>query len=297
MNWLSKSSMTMTMLLVLFILAMLLLLFVHAVNSANFSEIFQPNWAPDHIVIQGDQISLSLDNTTGCGFESKKKYLFGKATTQLKLVKGNSAGTVIAFYMASEGSNHDELDFEFLGNVSGEPYLVQTNIYINGSGNREQRHSLWFDPTMDFHTYSFFWNQRSILFLVDDIPIREFSNKEKKGVPYPKNRPMGIHGSLWNADDWATQGGRVKTNWSYSPFIATFQSFDIDACELSPDEVDNPLVKCGKLRQFWWDKPVMKGLKQQRKRQLNWVRNKFLVYDYCNDTARFSEMPKECLFV
>lgn len=132
---------------------------------------------------------------------------------------------------------------------------------------------------------------------MDDIPIREFSNKEKKGVPYPKYRPMGIHGSLWNADDWATQGGRVKTNWSYSPFIATFQSFDIDACELSPDEVDNPLVKCGKLRQFWWDKPVMKGLKQQRKRQLNWVRNKFLVYDYCNDTARFSEMPKECLFV
>lgn len=65
MNWLSKSSMTMTMILVLFILAMLLLLFVHAVNSANFSEVFQPNWAPDHIVIQGDQISLSLDNTTG----------------------------------------------------------------------------------------------------------------------------------------------------------------------------------------------------------------------------------------
>lgn len=65
--------------------------------------------------------------------------------------------------MSSDGPNHDELDFEFLGNVSGEPYLVQTNVYINGTGNREQRHELWFDPTQDFHTYSLFWNRRNIL--------------------------------------------------------------------------------------------------------------------------------------
>lgn len=65
--------------------------------------------------------------------------------------------------MASEGLNHDEVDFEFLGNVSGEPYLVQTNVYVNGRGNREQRHSLWFDPTSAFHTYSFLWTPYSIL--------------------------------------------------------------------------------------------------------------------------------------
>ncbi|KAL2533046.1 Xyloglucan endotransglucosylase/hydrolase protein 9 [Abeliophyllum distichum] len=171
----------MSKILVLFNLAMLLLL--RAVNSANFSEIFQPNWAPDHILIQGEQISLSLDNTTDI--------------------------TLLACFRLDNA-------------------------------------------------------QTSMRFLVDDIPIREFSNKEKKGIPYPKKQPMGIHGSLWNADDWATQGGRVKTNWSDAPFVATFQSFDIDACELSADEVDDPVVKCGKLGKFWWDKPVIKELKQQR---------------------------------
>lgn len=70
---------------------------------------------------------------------------------------------ILIMQMSSEGPNHDELDFEFLGNISGEPYLVQTNVYVNGSGNREQRHTLWFDPTTDFHTYSFFWNHRSIV--------------------------------------------------------------------------------------------------------------------------------------
>ncbi|PIN15471.1 Xyloglucan:xyloglucosyl transferase [Handroanthus impetiginosus] len=272
-----------------------LVVVMQAVNSADFNELFQANWAPDHIATQGDQTVLSLDSSTGCGFESKKKYLFGKAKAQLKLIQGDSAGTVTAFYMASEGPNHDELDFEFLGNVTGEPYIVQTNLYINGTGNREQRHYLWFDPTLDFHAYSFLWNRRSILFLVDDIPIREFSNKEKKGVPYPKSQPMGIHGSLWNADDWATQGGRVKTNWSNAPFEATFQSFEIDACELSPIGADDPRVKCGKSGQFWWDKPVVKEVSKQRKKQLKWIHDNFLIYDYCQDVARFADgIPKEC---
>ncbi|XP_022753719.1 xyloglucan endotransglucosylase/hydrolase protein 9-like [Durio zibethinus] len=261
---------------------------------ANFSEVFQYNWAPDHIISEGDQTKLTLDNISGCGFESRKKYLFGQASVQIKLIEGDSAGTVTAFYMASEGPSHDELDFEFLGNVSGEPYLVQTNVYVNGTGNREQRHSLWFDPTLDFHTYSFFWNRRTIVFLVDGIPIRVFTNKEENGVLFPKSQPMSIRGSVWNADDWATQGGRVKTNWSYAPFVSTFRSFIIDACELSP-ETDDSTGKCGKLGQFWWDKPSFSGLNRHGSHQLEWVRRKHLVYDYCKDTARFTELPRECI--
>ncbi|KAF8398747.1 hypothetical protein HHK36_014605 [Tetracentron sinense] len=196
--------------------------------------------------------------------------------------------------MSSEGANHDELDFEFLGNVSGEPYLVQTNVYVNGTGNREQRHTLWFDPTSDFHTYSFLWNPHILMFLVDGIPIRVFVNKEECGTLYPKNQGMRIYGSLWNADDWATQGGRLKTNWSHAPFISTFQSFEIDACELSP-ETEDIVVKCSMVGQFWWTKPAMNGLNKHKSHQLKWVRAKHLVYDYCMDTVRFTEPPRECL--
>ncbi|KAJ6367533.1 hypothetical protein OIU78_000153 [Salix suchowensis] len=140
--------------------------------KASFEDNFSIMWSEDHFKTSEDgQIwYLSLDKDTGCGFQTKQKYRFGWFSMKLKLVGGDSAGVVTAYYMCTEngaGPTRDELDFEFLGNRTGEPYLIQTNIYKNGTGNREMRHMLWFDPTEDYHTYSILWNNQQIVFFVD----------------------------------------------------------------------------------------------------------------------------------
>ncbi|OMO72769.1 Glycoside hydrolase, family 16 [Corchorus olitorius] len=263
-----------------------------AASTANFYQDFDITWGDGRgkIVNNGEVLTLSLDKASGSGFQSKNEYLYGKIDMQLKLVPGNSAGTVTAYYLSSKGSNWDEIDFEFLGNLSGDPYILHTNVFSQGKGNREQQFYLWFDPTADFHTYSILWNPQRIVFSADGTPIREFKNMESMGVPFPKNQPMRIYSSLWNADDWATRGGLVKTDWSQAPFTASYRNFNANACTWSNGasscKSDNPSSANS------WLSQELDTTSQER---LRWVQKNYMIYNYCSDTKRFPQgLPSEC---
>ncbi|KAH6819274.1 xyloglucan endotransglycosylase 6 [Perilla frutescens var. frutescens] len=247
---------------------------VHGIS--NYFEDFDITWGGGRgkILNNGELLTLSLDTNSGSGFQSKKEYLFGKIDMQLKLVPGNSAGTVTAYYLSSQGANHDEIDFEFLGNSSGEPYTVHTNVYTQGKGEREQQFRLWFDPTADFHTFSLLWTPQTILFSVDNTPIREFKNLERIGVGFPKKQAMRLYSSIWNADEWATRGGLIKTDWSHAPFTASYRNFNTTPWPLVINMPNSFSINQAKLK---------------------WVQRNFMIYNYCSDAKRFPHgFPPEC---
>ncbi|VAI79215.1 unnamed protein product [Triticum turgidum subsp. durum] len=205
---------------------------------------------------------------------------------QIKLVPGDSAGTVATFYVPSQGSAHDEIDFEFLGNASGQPYTVHTNVYSQGKGGREQQFRMWFDPTADFHTYSVVWNPTHILYVVDGTPIREHRNREAAtGVAYPRSQAMRVYASVWDAEEWATQGGRVRTDWSRAPFVASYKGFAASGC------ASQDAAACARSNGAW----MYQELDATALDRLQWVQKNYMIYNYCTDTWRFKDgAPPEC---
>ncbi|OMO71152.1 Glycoside hydrolase, family 16 [Corchorus capsularis] len=247
---------------------------------------------------QCKSVKSGKDKTSGSGFRSKQQYLFGKIDMQLKLVPGNSAGTVTTYYLSSLGSTHDEIDFEFLGNLSGDPYILHTNVFTQGKGNREQQFYLWFDPTKDFHTYSILWNPQSIIFFVDGTPIREFKNLETNGIPFPKSQPMWLYSSLWDAEDWATRGGLVKTDWTQAPFIASYQNLNAQACvwgsnnSSSCSSNSNSNSNHSNSSTNSW---LTQSLDTSGQARIKWVQKNYMIYNYCTDAKRFPQgFPPEC---
>ncbi|WZY81141.1 hypothetical protein YC2023_027525 [Brassica napus] len=264
------------------LLLSLSLLLLIGVSTGSFYDNFDITWGNGraNIFESGQLLTCTLDKISGSGFQSKKEYLFGKIDMKMKLVAGNSAGTVTAYYLSSKGETWDEIDFEFLGNVTGQPYVLHTNLFTGGKGNREMQFYLWFDPTADFHTYTVLWNPLNIMV---------FKNNEAHGVAYPKSQPMKIYSSLWEADDWATQGGRVKTDWTNAPFSASYRSFnDVDCC--SRTSVWN-WVTCNANSNSW----MWTTLNSNQLGQMKWVQDDYMIYNYCNDFKRFPQgLPTEC---
>ncbi|PRQ25509.1 putative xyloglucan:xyloglucosyl transferase [Rosa chinensis] len=194
--------------------------------------------------------------------------------------------------LTTEGDRLDEMDFEFLGNREGKPFVLQTNVITNGD-NREQRILFWFDPNQIFMTTKLFGISIKF-FYVDDKPIRVYKNNENIRVPYP-SRPMIIDASIWDGSNWETDGGQTKIDWNHALFRAYFQGFDISSgCTLDKSRTD---VKECYASTYLWNHQEYWQLNSTEQQAYEKVRKEQMNYDYCTDSTRFPTPPQSAVVI
>ncbi|WOL18283.1 putative xyloglucan endotransglucosylase/hydrolase protein 30 [Canna indica] len=188
---------------------------------------------------------------------------------------------------------HDELDFEFLGNIRGKAWRVQTNVYGNGSTSRgrEERYFLPFDPAADFHRYSILWTSHKIIFYIDETPIREVRRSEAMGGDYP-SKPMSLYATIWDASSWATSGGMYKVDYAYAPFVAEYTDLTILGCRTDLIEEFPSAVGCTAA-----DADLaatgLSVMTPERRRAMQEFRERHMTYSFCYDVMRYptTEFP------
>ncbi|KAL8137637.1 hypothetical protein V2J09_003638 [Rumex salicifolius] len=240
----------------------------------------------------GKSVHLNLDERTGSGFMSNDIYLHGFFSASIKLPADYTAGVVVAFYMSNGDMyerSHDEIDFEFLGNIRGKDWRIQTNVYGNGSTTvgREERYGLWFDPSEDFHQYSILWTEDQIIFYVDEVPIREIKRTKAMGGDFP-SKPMSLYATIWDGSDWATNGGKYRVNYKYAPYVARFSDLVLHGCAADPTDRS---LKC----ETEASGRVPTGVSQSQRHKMVSFRKKLMTYSYCYDGTRYAVPPSECV--
>ncbi|CAI9107462.1 OLC1v1006815C1 [Oldenlandia corymbosa var. corymbosa] len=280
------------------IFALVLYLTISLLNSPATGETRVPfdshytvDYGQDHVQFLDSQrtlVQLSVDSDSGARFSSKVKYESGLFGIWIKFPPGNSAGVVTSFNLLSEDKEFDGINLEILGSNIGQNFSIQTNVFVNGVGNKKHEIALPFDASEEFHEYSILWNSHLILTTV----------QSECGYP---SKPMKIFTSVSNgSDDLIRTGGgrsRKKIDWRDAPFAAQFKSFDynVDQGCISNSTTTTKHKEergdCGSTRKGGWDKirdlPI--GL-------IDWYEamRHLITYDYCNDTKIHPVPPPEC---
>ncbi len=159
-------------------------------------------WTADSVRIGGGLLRLTLSDRPAGGqpfscaeVQSNARYGFGtfEARMRVPFHSGTNAN-FFTFIGAQQKVPHNEIDFEF---IAKDGPVLQTNLFLNGQGGREQLHRQSGDWA--FRNYAVVWMPGLVQWFTDGQLVREIRGAE---VP---SAPQKVFFSLWSTGtliDW-----------------------------------------------------------------------------------------------
>ena len=141
------------------------------------------------------------------------------------------------------------------------------------------------NPIVIFRCFIIFLETHYCRFYVDDIPIREIRRRAAMKHDFP-SKPMSIYSTIWDASNWATNGGKYKVDYRYAPYVSQFSDLVLHGCAVDPIEKSR---KCDDITSIDGQITSLQRIKMAN------FRNKYLTYSYCYDQSRYKIPPSECV--
>ena len=231
-------------------------------------DVFNVVWKKSNVHYENDLLRLAIKEEKATAYLNEKEvefnYTAGEVRTQnyygygdyeVSMKPSKNPGTASTFftctgpydtkflldengdYVLDENNQrvtvnnaHDEIDIEFLGKDTTK---VQFNFFVDGVGGNEYMYDLGFDAAEEFHEYGYRWEEDSITWFVDNVPVYKVTSdasvKTGKNVAYKAKLPSTPGRILsnywcgtWNAAGWmGTYNGNTKDDGTTYQWFAT----------------------------------------------------------------------------
>jgi hypothetical protein len=207
-------------------------------NNPAMPATFETNFKAGKDAVKGWKQTAGTLNyvSSGAEFTVSKKgeaptiqsdgYLhFGKIEVTMKAAPG--AGIVSSIVLQSD--DLDEVDWEFIGSVSGK---AQMNYFGKGNTTTYDRMiEANVNNVQEMHTYALDWTKDAITWIIDGQPMRTLKYSDANGGKNFPQTPSNVRIGIWAGGDSVDQGTRDwaggAPDYSKAPFTQLVESVKI----------------------------------------------------------------------
>ncbi len=164
--------------------------------------------APENTGVEDGLLRLTLPAETLNGSEIESRDLYGPGFYAARIKVPDAPSSITGFFLYYPPDLASEIDVEIYNDPSGK---VLFTTYAGGEQTHNETMTLPFDPTGDFHDYTFFYDEASITFYVDGEPMQEYEG----GLPAEH---MKLYVNTW-FPTWLSGEERVSDLYVYVDWI------------------------------------------------------------------------------
>ena len=142
----------------------------------------------ENVSMEDGKVRLTLPADTVSGGEIESEKLHGPGSSYAARMKlPDAPSSITGFFLYEPPDLESEIDIEVFNEPSGK---ILFTTYADGKQTHTVEKKLPFDPTKDFHDYSFFYGEDSAVFYVDGEEMQRFEG----GIP---DEEMQLYVNSW----------------------------------------------------------------------------------------------------